>query len=425
MGRVPKDKQVYYVSYCLDGKALDFYNQVVSKDERNWDLKRFFIELFEFCFPVDFRNAQRKQLNRCFQGQKSVAAHVAEWSHIWNLIGLEDTEEKIVKLFNSFSYAVQTEVYRKDIDPEANTWEEVVKAAEQAEVLIKLANRNQESKGASSKRGGSSQKRDESQPQNKRGGFRGRGRGRGGRQYSPRSQEEVLRTSSAALVERPGKSGKTGELSAERKAEMIAKGLCFNCGEAEHMARNCPKKRIVPSKKKGKPPGLQANAVQMSIPSGSSSRDALHESTQGVLETFALRFNSSGVQEGGEPLQAFSDSENDFDLISDVSSDLGVESVGENTPIGDIYAMHVELMLQNAQPYPGDNLLPDAEGLASEKRFLVYLFSDTEYIVSDSAHLEGIVLSAELLRDADFMPALWYAQMRAEELGLNSDETLA
>jgi Mg2+/Co2+ transporter CorB len=126
MGRVPKDQQVYNVSYYLDGKALNFYNQVVSKDEKNWDLKRFFTELFEFCFPVDFRNAQQKQLNRCFQNQKTVAAHVAEWSHIWNTIGLEDTQEKIVKLFNSFTYPVQTEITRKNLDPEVNSWDEII-----------------------------------------------------------------------------------------------------------------------------------------------------------------------------------------------------------------------------------------------------------------------------------------------------------
>lgn len=83
-------------------------------------MKRFFIELFEFCFPVDFGNNQRKCLNRCFQGAKEVAAHVAEWSEIYNTIGLEDNQEKVVKLFNSFAYSIQTEVYRKGLDPETS-----------------------------------------------------------------------------------------------------------------------------------------------------------------------------------------------------------------------------------------------------------------------------------------------------------------
>jgi hypothetical protein len=139
MGRVPEDQQVYFVSYYLDGKALDFYHQVVAKDDEDWNLKRFFTELFEFCFPIDLQNTQRKRLNRCFQGAKEVAVHVAEWSQIYSTIRLEETQEKVGKLFNSFTVAVQSEIYRKEIDPEVATWDEVVKAAEQAEILLKLA----------------------------------------------------------------------------------------------------------------------------------------------------------------------------------------------------------------------------------------------------------------------------------------------
>ncbi|KAJ6535717.1 hypothetical protein B0H19DRAFT_1279710, partial [Mycena capillaripes] len=143
MGRVPAKDQVFFISYYLDGKALDFYNQVVVPDEGEWDLQRFFIELFEFCFPVDFRNTQRKRLNRCFQNDKSVAAHIAEWSQIYNTIGIDDGQEKVVKLFNSFNFNIQTELYRKDLDPEVATWDEVVKGAEAAEILVKIDAKNQ------------------------------------------------------------------------------------------------------------------------------------------------------------------------------------------------------------------------------------------------------------------------------------------
>jgi hypothetical protein len=101
MGRVPEDEHVYFVSYYLDGKALDFYNQIVVPDEDNWTLKHFFVELFEFCFPVNFRNNQRKRLNRCFQNGKEVAEHVAEWSEIYNTIGLEDNQENYLGVLPS------------------------------------------------------------------------------------------------------------------------------------------------------------------------------------------------------------------------------------------------------------------------------------------------------------------------------------
>ncbi|KAJ7491484.1 hypothetical protein B0H11DRAFT_2009271 [Mycena galericulata] len=76
-------------SLCPD--LLLTWKWVVVPDEERWDFKRFFVELFEFCFPVDFRNDQRKRLSRCFQGAdkpaKDVAAHIAEWSEIYNTIG--------------------------------------------------------------------------------------------------------------------------------------------------------------------------------------------------------------------------------------------------------------------------------------------------------------------------------------------------
>jgi hypothetical protein len=133
MGQVAEEDQVFFVSYFLDDKALDFYNQVVIPSEEDWNLERFFVELFQFCFPVDFRNKQRKRLNQCFQNEKTVAAHVAEWSQIFNTIGMPDNQEKIVSLFNSFNFDVQTELYRKKLDPEVSTWEQVVKGAEQSE----------------------------------------------------------------------------------------------------------------------------------------------------------------------------------------------------------------------------------------------------------------------------------------------------
>ncbi|KAJ7465210.1 hypothetical protein FB451DRAFT_1488751 [Mycena latifolia] len=360
MGRVPADEQVYFVSYYLDRRALDFYNQVVVPDEESWDLEKFFIELFEFCFLADFHNKQRKRLERCYQGAKDVAAHVAEWSEIWNTIGLEDTQEKIMRLFNSFTYAIQGEIYRKGFDPEESTWDEIVKAAEQAEILLKLVTKNQDT-GSSKRPPQSGQKtgletRAQSGPSRpSRGGFRGRGRGHGGCfNGAPHPREEILRTSPVGV---PGKQERSGEqLSPQKCNEMLAKGLCFACGEARHLARNCPKNNTVPSKKKGKPPGFSTHAMRLQ--SGSTSRDALYESTE-VLETLHVGAILSGV-EGGESIQileTFSDSDGSYELISESNSDSDSEDSQPQEspcPIGDLYVFYTAMMLQAAQPYPGD-----------------------------------------------------------------------
>jgi hypothetical protein len=103
-GQVPKDEQIFYLSYRLKAKASDFYEREVAKDESNWTLESFFWGLFEYCFPVDFRSKQRDKLNRCFQNQKSISEHTAEWEQILNMIGLEDNQEKVAKYWRSLAH---------------------------------------------------------------------------------------------------------------------------------------------------------------------------------------------------------------------------------------------------------------------------------------------------------------------------------
>jgi hypothetical protein len=132
------------------------------------------------------------------------------------------------------------------------------------------------------------------------------------------------------------------------------------------MSRNCPKNQTASSKKKGKPPGMHSHAVD--IPTTSSSRDALYESTT-VLETLqvrAMRFDYLGrVEEGGEPIQSFenlTDSGDSFELISEPNSQNEIDSApgdAPSRPIGDLYAFCAEFMLQAAQPDPGDLQVPD------------------------------------------------------------------
>jgi hypothetical protein len=101
MGRVLPEYQVLMVSYQLEGRARDFYNQKVVPSNRTWRMGEFFNGLFEFVFPKDFRIRQRKLLNRTFQNDKRVAAHVALFLQIFHTIGLADDQEKVVKLWHS------------------------------------------------------------------------------------------------------------------------------------------------------------------------------------------------------------------------------------------------------------------------------------------------------------------------------------
>jgi hypothetical protein len=178
------------------------------------------------------------------------------------------------------------------------------------------------------------------------------------------------------------------------------------------------------SKKKGKPLGISTHLAE--IPTASSSRNALYESTE-VLDTMfvgAMCFALDTVEEGGvpEPLQTSLD--NNFETLSQQSSedfDLPSENV-PNNPIGDLYAFYLELMVQGAQPYPGDPNWHTSEECFDEKRFLSYWISETQYIVMDSELDEDHTLEAAWLKDPEFMPVcgtLEYAPERLDSVQLN------
>lgn len=64
-GKVEKRRCVKVVLKYLRGKAYRFYEQQVAINEEQWTLKDFFTELFNHCFPPNFRSVLRERLTRC------------------------------------------------------------------------------------------------------------------------------------------------------------------------------------------------------------------------------------------------------------------------------------------------------------------------------------------------------------------------
>ena len=75
-GRVKGRQQIFLLSYYLSGRAYDFYTQKVALNEEEWTLHQFYGELFNFCFPIDYRMQLRKNLARCHQNDKSVKTRI-------------------------------------------------------------------------------------------------------------------------------------------------------------------------------------------------------------------------------------------------------------------------------------------------------------------------------------------------------------
>jgi hypothetical protein len=85
-GRVRGRRKVFILSYYLTGKAYDFYTQKVAINEEKWTVPQFYEELFNYCFPVDYRMQLRKTLARCHQNDKSVSEYTHELQDLFNMI---------------------------------------------------------------------------------------------------------------------------------------------------------------------------------------------------------------------------------------------------------------------------------------------------------------------------------------------------
>ncbi|KAJ6577836.1 hypothetical protein B0H19DRAFT_1062410 [Mycena capillaripes] len=175
-------------------------------------------------------------------------------------------------------------MYRKDLDPEISTWDEVIRAAEHAEIV-----QNIESESSTS-----SAEEDTPETQNHR--SRHRGDHAGGR-IDSKHPSKVMRVSSAEVTTSdPGEKRR----SAKRRNEMLTQGFCFTCEQPGHLARNCPTTTNIKSDVKGRPPEFGAHSVHLNATDA-----ALFETTE-VLDTLpigAIGFGDGASVAVGIPME--------------------------------------------------------------------------------------------------------------------------
>jgi hypothetical protein len=110
--QVPRSSQVRVLARHLKGKAHDFYTRQVSDQPGEWGLSRFVTELFNYCFPLDYRSKQWKKLYCCYQGDKRVRDYMSELNELWMMIGDIPDREKVVKFWFGLNPTIQKELYK-------------------------------------------------------------------------------------------------------------------------------------------------------------------------------------------------------------------------------------------------------------------------------------------------------------------------
>lgn len=120
-GKVKRNRQVFLLSYYLTDKAYDFYTQKVASNEGYWTLKQFYVELFNFCFPIDYRMQLRKKLSKCHQNEKTVAEYLHELHELFIMIGDVSERDRVLKFWNGLRPVIQKGLWRDNLNPETSS----------------------------------------------------------------------------------------------------------------------------------------------------------------------------------------------------------------------------------------------------------------------------------------------------------------
>ncbi|EMD40321.1 hypothetical protein CERSUDRAFT_91037 [Gelatoporia subvermispora B] len=290
------------LSAFMTGRAYEFYMVTVSQNPRTWNLERLFVELFNYCFPLDFRMRMREKLRKAYQKDKSVRKYVHELENLFLLAGVQSEMDRVERLWTGLNSYIQRGLWRERLTPTSSSWAAVVEAAEIIEISESVLDTSRRGLQGGSEQGG--------------GGAPGPGGARGGRgtsgssggsklkggrgtaaarrpdgQRPPGTRKDSSNTPSRTRLGKPKDSAPKRQLSDREKTELQAAGKCYECKETGHFARNCPCAGRVRSDNPGQAPGRTngPGVSSFSLEVGLTEREDLHQQSQDTEEGIDLQ----------------------------------------------------------------------------------------------------------------------------------------
>ncbi|EJD36874.1 hypothetical protein AURDEDRAFT_129789 [Auricularia subglabra TFB-10046 SS5] len=136
---VRKSRQVGKMQKLLTDKAKRFYMTQVVGDEDNWTLDEFFIELYNFCFPADFRSKQRDKLDTFKQLTLSVKEFEAKMRSIAASVGDVTAAQLATKFLAGLRPEIKDRVRMDGLSGEIHSIKVISDYAQRIESTIQAA----------------------------------------------------------------------------------------------------------------------------------------------------------------------------------------------------------------------------------------------------------------------------------------------
>ncbi|KAF8837040.1 hypothetical protein BDN67DRAFT_909987, partial [Paxillus ammoniavirescens] len=108
---------------------LSIYIQEVSHMLHKWWLRDFFLDMFNYCFPINYCMKQCEKLKRAFQNEHTIRDYMSELNELWNLIGDISEHNKVMKLWFGLNGYIQSDLWKDKLHPEESSLSAVVNVA--------------------------------------------------------------------------------------------------------------------------------------------------------------------------------------------------------------------------------------------------------------------------------------------------------
>ncbi|KAJ2921120.1 hypothetical protein H1R20_g15976, partial [Candolleomyces eurysporus] len=427
MNRVPKKYQVQVAARNLEKKAYDYYEQHIANNASDWTISQMYEALFNHIFPMDFRIGCRGRFNSLTQGGKTITEFAFELKELADLIGDVSEHEKVTRLWYGSRPSMQSALWTDRLHPEMSSWEKVLDHA----LYIELSEKPM-------KKAESSQSRPFDNKKKSKPAHSGNSQNTNSHSHktpSHSNQQSSKNSSDRPLNHNPSSSGKSKnkkgtsnqkgsseqKLSKKEEDELRAANKCFLCKETGHVRRNCPKANSVKSSS-NRPPGVSNFNVEFVDVEDTMEGvlDSLHCSSMSFAEDDLRIDQAQQMTENSrripsllyQPGFRWRKPRPDMDDWTYFSRRRVAKQLGNARQK---VALNI---LNSSQPYPGDTV-PTGKVLQDRFRFVEEVGED--WLLYNRLLDRYYLIEAYQLRNPDFTPGDWYAQIRQVKAGLKEE----